>query len=341
MSKAVLLPRAGGKLIAQHSKDVSINTEGVKKLAAMLLEKAKKREFFIGSWRDHTLNPKTSDEKAINWIFLCDTLNFSFWSKDENNKFMVRYKGKEYTGYWSLCAAINRAIDEGTPITDPNYYSKMTMDQLKHVMRSDSAQQMPLLEERLCVVHEAGKVLVEKYNESFVTCLKQANQSAQDLLKLVVRDFSSYRDEVDFEGQKVGIYKRVQILIADIWACCLGEGLGNFDDIDTITMFADYRIPQALVYFGVLEYSDALWEMLKSDATFRSGDRLEVEIRGCSIWATELVNQEIQDLMAADEACGDITVNSILIDHFLWDYRREHAEEMNSIPIHKIRCIYY
>ncbi|XP_013412530.1 queuosine salvage protein-like [Lingula anatina] len=68
MSKAVLLPRAGGKLIAQHSKDVSINTEGVKKLAAMLLEKAKKREFFIGSWRDHTLNPKTSDEKAINCI---------------------------------------------------------------------------------------------------------------------------------------------------------------------------------------------------------------------------------------------------------------------------------
>jgi len=39
----------------------------------------------------------------------------------------------------------------------------------------------------------------------------------------------------------VSCYKRAQILIADIWACCEGQGLGAFDDIDSITMFADYR----------------------------------------------------------------------------------------------------
>jgi hypothetical protein len=39
----------------------------------------------------------------------------------------------------------------------------------------------------------------------------------------------------------VSLHKRAQILIGDIWACFQGEGLGAFDDIDTITMFADYR----------------------------------------------------------------------------------------------------
>jgi hypothetical protein len=39
----------------------------------------------------------------------------------------------------------------------------------------------------------------------------------------------------------VAIYKRAQILIGDIWACFRGQGLGQFNDIDTITMFADYR----------------------------------------------------------------------------------------------------
>ena len=39
----------------------------------------------------------------------------------------------------------------------------------------------------------------------------------------------------------VAFYKRAQILIADVWACCEGEGLGAFTDIDDITMFADYR----------------------------------------------------------------------------------------------------
>ena len=42
---------------------------------------------------------------------MVDTLNFNFWSEDENKKFTVKYKDKKYTGYWSLCAAVNRALD--------------------------------------------------------------------------------------------------------------------------------------------------------------------------------------------------------------------------------------
>jgi hypothetical protein len=39
----------------------------------------------------------------------------------------------------------------------------------------------------------------------------------------------------------VCLYKRAQILVADIWACFEGQGYGEFNDIDEITMFADYR----------------------------------------------------------------------------------------------------
>lgn len=39
----------------------------------------------------------------------------------------------------------------------------------------------------------------------------------------------------------VRFWKRVQILAADVWACFEGQGLGTFNDIDHITMFADYR----------------------------------------------------------------------------------------------------
>ena len=40
----------------------------------------------------------------------------------------------------------------------------------------------------------------------------------------------------------VSFYKRAQILVADIWACFEGKDYGEFHDIDTITMFADYRL---------------------------------------------------------------------------------------------------
>lgn len=87
----------------------------------------------------------------------------------------------------------------------------------------------------------------------------------------------------------VYLYKRAQILVADLWAAFQGRGYGAFDDIDAITMFADYRVPQSLLYFGILKYSEELESALKRHELLQSGEEREVEIRGCSIWAVEVV----------------------------------------------------
>jgi hypothetical protein len=42
------------------------------------------------------------------------------------------------------------------------------------------------------------------------------------------------------------ITKLFQILVSDIWALFEGKGSGQFNDIDSLTMFADYRVPQSL-----------------------------------------------------------------------------------------------
>lgn len=105
--------------------------------------------------------------------------------------------------------------------------------------------------------------LLTSYDGSFENCIRKADRSAQALLQLVINEFPCFRDEAFFAGQRVSIYKRAQILIGDIWSCFRGQGLGQFDDIETITMFADYRIPQVLVHFGALEYSTDLMELLK------------------------------------------------------------------------------
>jgi hypothetical protein len=50
---------------------------------------------------------------------------------------------------------------------------------------------------------------------------------------------------VHFENRKnVRFLKRAQICVADLWAAFNGEGFGQFDDIEKITMFADYRVPR-------------------------------------------------------------------------------------------------
>ncbi|KAM8933789.1 queuosine 5'-phosphate N-glycosylase/hydrolase [Pelodytes ibericus] len=339
---APLSPRDAGKFITENSKDVFVEPEGVGKLAEKLFEKISRKEITLAGWKSlHELNPQTSGEDAVNWVFFADTLNFSFWSDSEDKKYLVKYKGKEYSGYWCLCAAMNRALDEGIPLTTASYYSTITMDQLKHVLRSDSEFPIPMIKERLEILHQTGKILLEKFGGSFLNVLKLSEKSAVKLMHLVVENFPSYRDEATFQGKKVAFYKRAQILVGDIWGVLQGEGDGCFYDIPQITMFADYRIPQALVHFGTMRYSESLLKKLHEGWLFKNGDLEEIEIRGCSIWAVELICEHIRNLFEKKGEKMSSEINPVLIDHFLWDYARDYRDAINVVPYHRVRCIYY
>ena len=139
----------------------------------------------------------------------------------------------------------------------------------------------------------------------------------------------------------VAFYKRAQILIGDIWACFEGSDLGKFTDIDALTMFADYRVPQVLYFFGAVSYSDGLLEKLRSGELLDYGSPEEVEIRSASIWAVEKAREKVKALRAQEGLGGD-DVNSILIDYCLWDHRRQNAIEIDAcVPFHQVRTIYY
>jgi hypothetical protein len=201
--------------------------------------------------------------------------------------------------------------------------------------------------------------LIQKFNGDFTNCVQQAHHSAQNLIQLVIKEFQDlFEDTVEYKGCKVFLYKRVQILVADIWACFEGEGLGRFDDIDTITMFADYRVPQGLLFHKLLVYSDQLISTLKQHQQhheskdsnplhnekymLQRGDPMEVEIRGCSIHAVELLVKEINKYIKKEpHAYRHSRINAIIVDFYLWDLAKETEEEMNHIPIHRTRSIYY
>ena len=108
-------------------------------------------------------------------------------------------------------------------------------------------------------------MLLDKYQGSFVQCLKECDGSALKLLSMVTQDFPCFNDSTNYKGKKVALHKRAQILVADLWQLFEGKGLCQFSDIDSITMFADYRVPQSLQYFGAFQYSDSLLDFLKME----------------------------------------------------------------------------
>lgn len=77
-------------------------------------------------------------------------------------------------------------------------------------------------------------------------------------------------------------YKRAQILAGDIWGA-YGRRRGpqpfGFDDMEQLTMFADYRVPQILRARGVLQYSPSLAESVDARRVLAAGS--EEEVRGC------------------------------------------------------------
>lgn len=186
-------------------------------------------------------------------------------------------------------------------------------------------------------MHEVGTVLIENFDGSFENCVKKADKSAVAFLNLIVESFKCFKDEAIYQNHRISIYKRAQILVGDIWACFKNEGVGYFNDIDEITMFADYRVPQTLLWFGLFEYGPDLLRKLKENQFFLNGDEDEVEIRACSIHAVELLKEYVA------KKVNKGSVNSVLIDHFLWDFRRKNAKDIleKKLPFHKTFSIYY
>nr|SVE74323.1 EOG090X0A16 [Daphnia barbata] len=238
--------------------------------------------------------PVAEDASSIEWLFVADALNFSFWALEENAHYSVELHGKQYTGYMALCAAITKAQEAGIPITSSKYYASVSEEEVKKIFMSSTGEPIPLPDQRWRILQECGKIMNEKFDGQFYNCVKQSGSSAQKLLDLIVANFPSFRDEGVFEGRKVSFYKRAQILVADIWSLFKGKGLGSFEDINTITMFADYRVPQALVHFGAMQYSEELYKLLSDNYIFTNGDQKEMEIRGCSIHAVELIQEELK-----------------------------------------------
>jgi hypothetical protein len=112
----------GAKYVTDNSIDVALDMRSTKAAAAMIYEQMQKKKYCTSTWSSHELHPKTKDEKTVAFIFTMDLLNFSFWSdRCSEERFAIEYKGKKWTGYWSLVAAINRALDEGwhsSPLPD-------------------------------------------------------------------------------------------------------------------------------------------------------------------------------------------------------------------------------
>jgi len=274
-------------------------------------------------------------ERTVNWLLALDALNFCFWAEKDRPRWRIAYQGETLDGYWAEAAALTRAVEEGIPLWDAEFLSKISSEELAHIFRGEHT--IPLFEERLHNIHEVGRVLLERYDGQFARAVEQVEGSAVRLALLLAENFPSFHDVALYRKREVRFFKRAQICVADIYGSFGGKRWGAFHDFDQLTAFADYKLPQYLRQFGVLEYHPALAERINKQELLKPGSEEEVELRAATIWACELLRREMAD--------HGHPMTAAAIDQHLWLLGQNTLAGTSpgrvQRPYHRVRTIYY
>lgn len=265
-------------------------------------------------------------ERTVTYIFLLDALNFSFWGEP---KWRVHHIRGDVDGYWALAVSLKRAVQRDPTLLDADVLANLQPRELAHILRGNV--EIPMLIERWRNVQELGRVLRDHFGGSAARLVEQANGDAAALARLVADNISSFADTTVYNNQQVNFFKRAQILAGDLYGSFGGKRWGAFKNLQDLTAFADYKLPQILRAWGILKYSDVLARRVDSKKPLAKDGPEEIEIRAAMLWGVELLRHALS-------ALGH-ELNSVQTDWFLWESSQTKIQGMK--PYHRVRTIYY
>ncbi len=312
--------RASAQFVMEQTRFVLVDQEALQKVCDNF-----SAQLPVPEW-NHEYHFGDGTERTANYILLLDALNFSFWGEP---RWRIQYRGRALDGYWALAAALKRAAEEGIDVTDAAYLAQLDVPELAHILRGNGT--IPMLSERAANAREVGRLLLEKFNGQFARLIEAAEFDAVKLVQAVVENFSSFRDEANYQGRTVKFYKRAQIVAADLFGAFDGKQWGALNHLDALTCFADYKLPQILRRWGALRYSEVLAEQIDAGIEIAAGSDEEIEIRAATIVAVEHMRAALNERGHA--------LNSVQIDWALWDAAQGAPPDGKAH--HRTRSIYY
>ncbi|XP_020518173.1 UPF0553 protein isoform X2 [Amborella trichopoda] len=252
---------------------------------------------------------------TVQYLFVLDALNFCFWPDEELN-------------YDNLALGLNMALQKDKSALDADRLQKLDGPQLRNILKWP--RPLPLEDERIRLLHEVGLELENSFGGKATNLVDSCGSSAAALVDLITRHFPGFRDHTVYKGHQVFLYKRAQIFAGDLWGAFKGQGYGAFNDIGSLTIFADYIVPAVLRQLGVLRYSSSLAKTIDANMEISAGSEEEVEIRACTIYAVE----NIKDLLS--KKVGK-QVLSVELDLWLWSV----GVSCQSLRHHRTLSIFY
>ncbi len=285
---------------------------------------------FAGHARTHESMPASfTEQDYVGFTVVSSAINFCFWGSP---KWTIDVDGQKHDGSYALYQALFRALREDYRLHDPHYLETIPESDFAHILRG--TLEIPLFAERLAILRSLGKRMRERFAGDWMQVLAQGNYDAPEIVRVLVREMPDiWNDEIDFEGNKVRFFKRVQLVPAYVSSeishiDLLQKKITNLASLDAP---ADYKLPQMLRKFGVMNYSPDLAARVDSLTEIPQGSREETEIRAFTIESVRRMTELAQKLFPGAHA--------MKVHEILW--LKSQNPEPGDKPYHRTRTIWY
>jgi len=284
--------------VIERSRHVSTSVEAVEAVASWM---AYEEFTFPSGSMDAAFSDRTDPAEIIDVSFFYAVLNFAFSDFDTGVKFATDYLGREWSDSEAMFACVNRALEEGVPLTDGGFLAEIDRDDLAGVFSGNI--EIPMIDERVEILNEAGRTLSERYGGAahrFVAdCAPAMYAGGDGLMERLVVEFPRFNDVSSHDGHEVQLHKLAQLWLWQLHMSLAAGGTLAVADLDRMTAFADYIVPVALRLMGITSYTPEL------EAAINRGDHIprdsaeEVEIRAHTLYATALLTDVINRIRPA------------------------------------------
>jgi len=211
-----------------------------------------------------------SPEDVAMYLLTLDTINFgSGWFPLLRKR---EVDGRPLSGYFTVAWALADRFRASGPWTAEQLRRLDTETVAEVLGQTADLELMALYAQAL---RAFGRFLGER---SALDVVAAADGSAARLARQLATQMPMFND--------VGFYKRALIAANDLALA----GVAEFDDLDTLPIFADNLVPHVLRCDGVLIYDERLAAHIDAGLRVRMGPA-EREIRACAVQACEQIAQ--------------------------------------------------
>ena len=257
------------KYVVNNSKYVKINYEKVDEMIKKINESK------VMYWLD--TNPfgilDMDFEEIAKFLLIYHTIgDYCFWGEP---KWEIETPyGKLDGSYAIMYLIINRFK------ADNNF--NMSVDEFKELLKGNV--EIPLLNDRFENLVQMNEILGNS-DKDFCEIIKNI-YTDDKLFEFIVSHFPYFEDEADYDNQRIYFYKRAQLLTSDLLHI-MEVKCGIKTEYSNLIGCADYKIPQVMRCYGMLEFDKSLAEKIDQKQELPENSLQEIEIRANDL---EIIN---------------------------------------------------